>query len=122
MLPRALTEFMFFDANEESWMSGSLNDGPSDFKFCVEFFLELYFPFCGSLTGAHLGLLTSENRKALESCWYAGISFLEFLAVRSLQEKFGLPNQTQSRLTAKRYFLSTNFYTFQPPGRCHQLQ
>ena len=68
MLARSLTEFLLFDASEESCMSCSPNDGHSDFKFCMEFFLELYFPFCGSLTGAHPGLLTSENKKALESC------------------------------------------------------
>ena len=28
---------------------------------------ELYFPVWGSLTGAHPGLFTSENKKALES-------------------------------------------------------
>ena len=61
------TEFLFFDASEESCMSCSPNDGPSDFKFCMEF-LELFFPFCGSLTGAHPDLLTNENKKALESC------------------------------------------------------
>ena len=32
--------------------------------------LELYFPVWGSLTGAHPGLFTSENKNALESYWY----------------------------------------------------
>ena len=31
--------------------------------------LELYFPAWGSLTGAHPGLFTSENKNALESYW-----------------------------------------------------
>ena len=33
-------------------------------------FLLLYFPVWDSLTGAHPGLFTSENKKALESYWY----------------------------------------------------
>ena len=31
---------------------------------------ELYCPVWDSLTGAHPGLFTSENKKALESYWY----------------------------------------------------
>ena len=36
----------------------------------IERLSELYFPVWGSLTGAHPGLFTSENKNALESYWY----------------------------------------------------
>ena len=40
---------------------------------------ELYFPVCGSLTGAHPGLFTSENKNALESYCH--------LSLESIREK-----------------------------------
>ena len=41
--------------------------------------LELYFPVWVSLTGAHPGLFTSENKNALESYW--------FVLLESIREK-----------------------------------
>ena len=35
----------------------------------LEYLEELNFPVWGSLTGAHPGLFTSENKNALESYW-----------------------------------------------------
>ena len=47
------------------------NIGPNDGRQYIEsVLLELYSPVCGSLTGAHPGLFTSENKNALESYWY----------------------------------------------------
>ena len=46
------------------------NVGPYDEEMNMEYnFLLLYFPVWDSLTGAHPGLFTSENKKALESYW-----------------------------------------------------
>ena len=46
------------------------NVGPYKEKKYMEYALwELYFPVWDSLTGAHPGLFTSENKKALESYW-----------------------------------------------------
>ena len=45
--------------------------GPIWGKKYMEYALwELYCPVWDSLTGAHPGLFTSENKKALESYWY----------------------------------------------------
>ena len=46
------------------------NIGPHHELQYIERLLELYFPVWGSLTGAHPGLFTSENKNALESYWY----------------------------------------------------
>ena len=47
------------------------NIGPYDEPQYIDCDLpELYFPVWGSLTGAHPGLFTSENRNALDSYWY----------------------------------------------------
>ena len=47
------------------------NVGPYEDRKYMEYALwELYFPVWDSLTGAHPGLFTSENKKALESYWY----------------------------------------------------
>ena len=46
------------------------NEGPYDDSQYIESLFELYFPVWGSLTGAHPGLFTSENKNALESYWY----------------------------------------------------
>ena len=46
------------------------NVGPYDELQYIEYLLELCFLVCGSLTGAHPGLFTSENKNALESYWY----------------------------------------------------
>ena len=43
------------------------NTGPYDEPQYIERLYELYFPVWGSLTGAHPGLFTSENKNALES-------------------------------------------------------
>ena len=45
------------------------NIGPCAEPQYIELF-ELYFPVWGSLTGAHPGLFTSENKNALESYSY----------------------------------------------------
>ena len=53
------------------WMSCPPNVGPFDEWIYMEFALLLLLrPVWGSLTGAHPGLFTSENKKALESYWY----------------------------------------------------
>lgn len=47
------------------------NIGPNDRRVRIELrLLELSFPVSGSLTGAHPGLFTSENKKAFESYRY----------------------------------------------------
>ena len=43
------------------------NVGPFPEVQYIDSLFELYFPVCGSLTGAHPGLFTSENKNALES-------------------------------------------------------
>ena len=55
------------------------NTGPTDELQYIEFLVELPIPVCGSLTGAHPGLFTSENKNALESYWY--------LLLESIREK-----------------------------------
>ena len=44
------------------------NKGPYDGPEYIEYAVSP--PVRGSLTGAHPGLFTSENKKALESYWY----------------------------------------------------
>ena len=44
------------------------NKGPYDGPEYIEY--TVYPPVRGSLTGAHPGLFTSENKNALESYWY----------------------------------------------------
>ena len=46
------------------------NVGPYIESQYIERLIELYLPVWGSLTGAHPGLFTSENKNALESYWY----------------------------------------------------
>ena len=46
------------------------NVGPYPELQYIDFLFELYSPVWGSLTGAHPGLFTSENKKALESYWH----------------------------------------------------
>ena len=53
------------------WMScPDPNVGPYDEPQYIESLVELYIPVWGSLTGAHPGLFTSENKNALESYSY----------------------------------------------------
>ena len=50
------------------WMSSAPpNVSPYPEEQYIDSLLELYFPVWGSLTGAHPGLFTSENKNALES-------------------------------------------------------
>ena len=46
------------------------NKGPYPGPQYIERLLELLIPVGGSLTGAHPGLFTNENKNALESYWY----------------------------------------------------
>ena len=71
------------------------NVGPNEEAKRKEFvLLELYFPVWGSLTGAHPGLFTSENKNALESYWY--------VLLEASKEK-GIENSCHLRLSESWY-------------------
>ena len=121
VLPRSLTEFLFFDASEEGCMSCSPNNGPSDFKFCMEFFLELY-----------TSLSVAAWLVPIPVCWQARIkrlwsragtqAFLFSDFVRS--QPTGEIRTSKSNVIetdGKKIFSSTNFCNFQPRRRCHKL-
>ena len=53
------------------------NVGPHPDSQNIERLTELSIPVWGSLTGAHPGPFTSENKNALESYWYPPLEAVE---------------------------------------------
>ena len=70
------------------------NKGPYDGPEYIEY--TVYPPVRGSLTGAHPGLFTSENKNALESCWY--------LPLESIREKSKMEPSVISAVCSDTYF------------------
>ena len=73
-----------------------VNVGPYDELENIEYLYELYFPVWGSLTGAHPGLFTSENKNALESYWYPPLE--------AIREKLTMEPSVISAVCSDTYF------------------
>ena len=92
------------------------NVGPQSERQYIESLFELYIPVRGSLTGAHPGLFTSENKNALESYWYLPLEAIReklkmepsVIRVVCSDTHFRNSNHPSSALTLKTN-LETNF-------------